>query len=160
MPELQLLRPEHAPALLDFERENRAYFARWVPDRGDAYFTEFADIHQARLAEQATGACYFHVVVDEDGSVLGRINLVDVEDGTAHLGYRIAERATGSGLATVAVRRILRLAADSYGLHTLFAETTRVNAGSRAVLTRTGFRCVGETTLEGEPALRFSRSLT
>ncbi|MFI6824031.1 hypothetical protein ACIBJE_24290 [Micromonospora sp. NPDC050187] len=37
MPELQQLELRHAPALLRFERENRAYFARFVPDRGDSY---------------------------------------------------------------------------------------------------------------------------
>ncbi|MGO4759286.1 GNAT family N-acetyltransferase, partial [Streptomyces sp. 2MCAF27] len=39
---LERLRADHAPALLAFERENRAYFARSIPDRGDSYFTEFA----------------------------------------------------------------------------------------------------------------------
>ncbi|MFM9370833.1 GNAT family N-acetyltransferase [Streptomyces sp. Da 82-17] len=159
MPELQLLRPEHAPALLDFERENRAYFARWVPDRGDAYFADFAEVHAARLAEQDTGACLFHVLVDADGAILGRVNLVDVADGAAHLGYRIAEHAAGRGLASTAVRRVLTLAADAYGLHTLLAEATVENAGSRAVLSRTGFECVGETMLEGLPALRYRRAL-
>ncbi|NUV38105.1 GNAT family N-acetyltransferase, partial [Streptomyces sp. KAI-27] len=38
MPELQRLRADHAPALLAFERENRAWFARTISDRGDAYF--------------------------------------------------------------------------------------------------------------------------
>ncbi|GHO42298.1 hypothetical protein KSX_04610 [Ktedonospora formicarum] len=33
-PELQLVRLDHAPALLAFERENRAYFAAVIPDRG------------------------------------------------------------------------------------------------------------------------------
>ncbi len=41
MAALERLRPDHAPALLAFERENRAYFAASVPDRGDAYFTDF-----------------------------------------------------------------------------------------------------------------------
>jgi len=41
MPDLQLLRLDHAPALLAFERENRAYFAASVPERGDGLFAEF-----------------------------------------------------------------------------------------------------------------------
>ncbi|WP_328621765.1 GNAT family N-acetyltransferase [Streptomyces sp. NBC_00354] len=52
---LEPLRADHAPTLLAFERDNRAYFARTVPDRGDAYFTEFADRHRALLAEHAAG---------------------------------------------------------------------------------------------------------
>src|ERR1700693_2894110 len=40
MPDLQLLRLDHAPALLAFERENRAYFAASVPDRGGEVVAE------------------------------------------------------------------------------------------------------------------------
>lgn len=97
MPEIQLLRPGHAPALLAFEQENRAYFAASVPDRGDDYFVRFDERHRALLAEQAAGVCYFHVLVGADDEVLGRVNLVDVAEGGAELGYRIAERATGRG---------------------------------------------------------------
>ncbi|MCG7203355.1 GNAT family N-acetyltransferase [Streptomyces arenae] len=159
MPELQLLRPDHAPALLVFERENRAYFAASIPDRGDDFFARFDEVHRARLAEQAAGICYFHVLVDAAGEVLGRINLVDVADGAADLGYRIAERATGRGLATSAVREICRLAAADYGLSALRAAASLRNAASRAVLTRTGFVVTGETVLSGRPALTYLRTL-
>src|SRR6202171_4981647 len=37
LPDLQLLRLDHAPALLAFERKNRAYFAASVPVRGDEF---------------------------------------------------------------------------------------------------------------------------
>ncbi|WP_455356094.1 GNAT family N-acetyltransferase [Streptomyces sp. SYSU K217416] len=159
MPELQRLRPDHAPALLAFERENRAYFAASVPDRGDDYFARFDARHSALLAEQAAGVCFFHVLVDSGGEVLGRVNLIDVTDGSAELGYRIAERAAGQGLATAAVRRICVLAAAEYGLTALRAVTTLDNAGSQAVLVRTGFVPTGETLLDGRPGLRYTRSL-
>ncbi|MEU5958534.1 GNAT family N-acetyltransferase [Streptomyces sp. NPDC047525] len=150
MPELQRLRADHAPALLAFERENRGYFARSVPDRGDAYFAEFAARHAALLAEQAAGDCHFHLLVDGEGAVLGRVNLVDVADGEAELGYRIAESAAGRGLATGAVRRLCGVAAAEYGLTALRAATDAGNAGSRAVLVRAGFVVVGEgSSLDG-----------
>ncbi|MFF1709089.1 GNAT family N-acetyltransferase [Streptomyces sp. NPDC058268] len=157
MPELQRLRPDHAPALLAFERENRGYFARSVPDRGDAYFTGFSARHAALLAEQADGSCHFHVLVDEEGAVLGRVNLVDVADGEAELGYRIAERATGHGLATSAVRQVCGIAGAEYGLRALRAATYADNAGSRAVLVRAGFVAVGEVEVEGRAEVRYRR---
>jgi [ribosomal protein S5]-alanine N-acetyltransferase len=159
MPELRLLRPDHAPALLTFERDNRAYFAASVPDRGDDYFARFDERHRALLAEQEAGDCYFHVLVDAAGEVLGRVNLVDVADGGAELGYRIAERATGRGLATWAVRSVCDLAADAYGLTTLRAKATLDNAASRAVLSRVGFTVTGETRLNGRPALTYVHHL-
>jgi len=159
MPELQLLRPDHASALLAFERENRAYFAASIPDRGEEYFARFDEQLRDRLAEQDAGTCYFHVLVGAEGEVLGRVNLVDVADGSADLGYRIAERAAGRGLATSAVREVCGLAADRYALTTLRAAATLDNAASRAVLARTGFTVTGETQLSGRPGLTYLRSL-
>ncbi|NJP34187.1 GNAT family N-acetyltransferase [Micromonospora thermarum] len=160
MPDLQRLAAHHADPLLAFERENRSWFARSIPDRGDDYFAEFPARHAALLAEQATGACHFHVLVDDDGQVLGRFNLVDVADGEAELGYRVAQRAAGRGLATDGVRRVCALAREAYGLRRLTAATTLDNPASLAVLRRTGFTPVGEVSLGGRPGLRHRRELT
>ena len=81
MPELQRLRAGHAPAVLAFELANRAYFAAFISDRGDAFFDEFTERYRALLAEQEAGICVFDVLVGEDGAVLGRFNLVGLEDG-------------------------------------------------------------------------------
>ncbi|WP_329384086.1 GNAT family N-acetyltransferase [Streptomyces sp. NBC_01351] len=159
MPRLERLRADHAPALLEFERENRAYFAASVPDRGDHYFAHFAERHRDLLAEQAEGTCLFHLLVGDDGAVVGRANLIDVADGSAELGYRIAEKAAGKGLATAAVREVCELAAAEYGLGELWAVTTVDNAGSRAVLARTGFVAVAEMEVDGRPGLRFVRRI-
>ncbi len=154
VPDLERLAPEHADALLAFERENREWFARSIPDRGDDYFTEFAARHAALLAEQATGRCHFHVLT-ESGAVLGRFNLVDVADGAAELGYRVAQRSAGRGVATDAVRRVATLAREAYGLRRLTAATTLDNPASQAVLRRTGFTPAGEVSLGGRPGLRY-----
>ena len=153
--EIQRLRPDHAEALRAFEHENRTYFAASIPDRGDDYFLYFDSRHADLLAVQASGECHFHVLVGDEGEILGRVNLVDVADGSAELGYRIAERVTGHGLATAAVRRICALAATDYALTELRARTTLDNPSSRAVLARTGFVPVGETMLSGRPGLRY-----
>ena len=159
MPELQLLRADHAPALLAFELENRAYFAAWVPDRGDEYFATFADQHVRLLAAQAEGTDFFHVLVELDGSIVGRVNLFEAAGGCADLGFRIAERAAGQGLATAAVRQLFTLAAAEYGLSALRAQARVENAGSRTVLTRTGFVQTGETVLSGLPGITYRRDL-
>jgi [ribosomal protein S5]-alanine N-acetyltransferase len=41
VPELQRLHAGHAPAVLAFELENRAYFAASVSDRGDEFYEQF-----------------------------------------------------------------------------------------------------------------------
>ncbi|MEO3753699.1 GNAT family N-acetyltransferase [Streptomyces sp. B6B3] len=143
MPELKRLRPDHASAVLAFELANRAYFAAAVPDRGDEYFDRFADRYSALLAEQEAGVCAFHVLVAEDGSVLGRFNLYDLEDGGAELGYRVAQRVAGRGVATATVRELCALAASRHGLRVLRAATASENVASRRVLTKAGFVPVG-----------------
>jgi len=100
------------------------------------------------------------VLVDGDGEVVGRVNLVDLADGSAELGYRTAERAAGRGLATSAVRRVCGLASTDYGLTSLRDATARDNLASQAVLTRAGFVLAGSVELDGQPEVRFVRDLT
>jgi ribosomal-protein-alanine N-acetyltransferase len=143
VPELQRLDASHAPAVLAFELANRAYFAASISDRGDDFFAEFTDRFDALLAEQENGGCAFYVLVDEDGSVLGRFNLVGISAGTAELGYRVAERVAGRGVATATVRELCQLAAARHGLHTLRAATSHDNVASQQVLAKAGFVPVG-----------------
>jgi len=162
MPELERLHAGHAPAVLAFELANRAYFAASIPDRGDDYFDHFTDLYNARLAEQEAGICAFYVLVAEDGSVLGRFNLVDIEDHTAELGYRVAQQVAGRGVATATVRELCRLAAAQHGLRTLRAATTHENAASQKVLTKAGFVPVGPADpahIGGKPGTWYQRDL-
>ncbi|HEU0288785.1 MAG TPA: GNAT family N-acetyltransferase [Nocardioidaceae bacterium] len=143
MPELEQLDAGHASAVLAFELGNRDYFAASVSDRGDEFFDEFADGYSAMLAEQASGIGAYYVLVAEDGSVLGRFNLYRIADGTAELGYRVAQQVAGRGVATVGVRELCRLAAERHGLHTLRAATSHNNVASQRVLAKAGFVPVG-----------------
>ncbi len=162
MPELQRLRADHADAVLAFELANRAYFAASISDRGDEFFAQFSERHSALLAEQEAGIGAFHVLVADDGSVLGRFNLVFVGDGTAELGYRVAQHAAGRGVATATVREVCRLAAARYGLRTLRAATSSDNVASQKVLTRAGFVPVGPADpadIGGRPGTWYQRDL-
>ena len=72
--------------------------------------SQFTDRYNALLAEQEAGICAFYVLVAEDSSVLGRFNLVDIEDHTAELGYRVSQHVAGRGVATATVREVCQLA--------------------------------------------------
>jgi ribosomal-protein-alanine N-acetyltransferase len=162
LPELQRLRADHAAAVLAFERANRAYFAAWISDRGDEFFDQFGDRHSALMAEQEAGIGAFHVLVAKDGSVLGRFNLVFAEEGTAVLGYRVAQHVAGRGVATATVRELCRLAAARYGLRTLRAATADGNPASQKVLANAGFVLMGPADpadLGGKPGAWYQRDL-
>jgi len=137
--ELQRLRGDHVAAVLAFELENRAYFAASITDRGDEFFERFGERHDALLGAQEAGTAAFHVLVAEDGRVVGRFNLRFAGADSAELGYRVAEDVAGQGVATAAVQELCRLAASRYGLRMLRAATSTDNVASQRVLLKAGF---------------------
>jgi len=162
MPELQPLRAGHAQAVLAFELANRAYFAASVSDRGDEYYDHFTDRYSSLLAEQEAGIGAYYLLIAEDGSVMGRFNLVFVDDSTAELGYRVAQHVTGRGVATATVRELCQLAAARHGLRILRAATACGNVASQKVLAGAGFVPIGSAEpadLGGKPGSWYQRDL-
>jgi [ribosomal protein S5]-alanine N-acetyltransferase len=162
VPELQQLDAGHALAVLAFELANRTYFAASISDRGDEFYDQFTDRHRALLADQEAGLCACYVLVADDGSVLGRFNLYDIGDGTADLGYRVAQQVAGRGVATRSVRELCRIAAARHGLRTLRAATSHGNAASQKVLAKAGFVPVGPAdpaSLGGKSGTWYQRDL-
>jgi [ribosomal protein S5]-alanine N-acetyltransferase len=157
--ELQRLRSDHGAAVLAFEVANRAYFAASINDRGDEFYEQFPERHRVLLAEQDAGLCVFHVLLDGDGTVVGRFNLYDLVDGTARVGYRVAEQISGRGVATSTLRKLCRLAAEQYRLRTLTAETSNENVASQRVLEKAGFVSIGPTDVVGRPGTLYECAL-
>lgn len=160
MIELRRMSEVDEATVLAFELENRAYFAQSISDRGDEFFEQYSREHRNQLAEQEAGTCVFHVLVDSDGAVVGRVNLYDVREGAADLGYRLAQRVTGRGVASEAVTRVIQLARDVYGLSALKAVVSDTNVGSKRVLEKTGFNVTGPAEINGRPASRYELDLT
>lgn len=155
MPELQRLTAEHLEATRTFELENRAYFARSLTDRGEAFYARYALYHQAMLDEQAAGAAAFFVLVDEDGSIIGRFNLYELRPGSARVGYRLAERVAGRGVATQAVAALCRRAASELGVSVLTAQAAVANRASQRVLEKSGFVATGPCDVAGQLGCEF-----
>ncbi|HVU78339.1 MAG TPA: GNAT family N-acetyltransferase [Gaiellaceae bacterium] len=156
---LQALRPDHAPEVLAFELANRAYFAASISDRGDAYFEEFGERYDELLAQREAHREAYYALVDDDGSVLGRFNLYGIEGGVAEVGYRVAERAAGRGVATAGVLELCRVAASEHGVRALRARTTHDNVASQRVLAKAGFVAAGEADVAGRRGIWFEREL-
>jgi [ribosomal protein S5]-alanine N-acetyltransferase len=157
--ELQLVSPEHEAAILAFERGNRAYFAKSISDRGDSFFERFSERHRELMAEQEAGAGAFYVLVDERGAVVGRFNLYQMLNGTAVVGYRVAERVSGQGVATSGLRTLCQFAREDFGLLTLTAATSSENVASQRVLRKAGFAYVAPTEVGGRQGALFDIDL-
>jgi ribosomal-protein-alanine N-acetyltransferase len=156
---LQLVGPEHAAAILAFEKSNRRYFAKSISDRGDSYFEQFSERHLDLMAEQEAGTCAFYVLLGDLHEVVGRFNLYDISDGMASVGYRVAEGVSGQGVATSQLRALCQIARDNHGLTTLTAATSSGNVASQRVLIKAGFVYVVPTEVSGRQGVSFSIDL-
>ena len=86
------------------------------------------------------------VILDEDGTVAGRITLSEIVKGpfqSCSMGYWLAEDRTGRGLATQAVAAAVVHAFTEMGLHRVEAATLLSNTASQGVLARNGFEKFG-----------------
>ena len=140
---LELLSEENSTDVYSFEKENREYFERNLPPRPGNYFDPegFKEITRELLTEQTNRDVYMHLIRDSQGAMIGRINLSVLENDqkTAELGYRIGENVTNLGYASEAVRLVLDKAFHTYGLNKIVAGTATDNLASQRVLLKNGF---------------------
>ncbi|WAC68771.1 GNAT family N-acetyltransferase [Microbacterium sp. SL75] len=82
------------------------------------------------------------LVIENDGTVIGDLVLfhLDIEAGSAEIGWVVSPAASGRGLATEAVRALIDTAFDVYGLRRLVAQIDADNARSVALAERLGLR--------------------
>lgn len=140
-----------AEALLAFELANRAFFETHINARPAHYYSldgvraAIAQAQQEAAADQA----YQHLVRDEAGTLVGRVNLSRVRRAhyhSAELGYRIAQSACGQGYASAAVRLALARAFGELQLLRVEAIARPGNIGSLRVLANNGFRLFGRSS--------------
>ncbi|MGY1699366.1 GNAT family N-acetyltransferase [Geodermatophilus sp. SYSU D00766] len=144
----RLLSPDDAPVLARIAREDRDFLAPWEPLRDERWATEAGQREEIRsvLEQHRLGLRVPHVVLDDDGAVVGRVSLNNVVRGafqSCSLGYWIRSAANGRGHATAAVRAVLAVAFGELGLHRVEAGTLVHNVASQRVLERTGFTRYG-----------------
>lgn len=144
----RLIHADDAAALAELLLEAREFFAPWDKEREDDYFTP--DGQRAEIAmmleRHDRGEAVPHVILDDDGGVVGRITLNGIVRGpfqSCSLGYWLSPHANGRGYATRAVVEMTRLAFGELGLHRVQAETLRHNERSQRVLARAGFQPIG-----------------
>jgi [ribosomal protein S5]-alanine N-acetyltransferase len=120
--------------------ENRAFLAPFEPDRGERFYTVEGQLERLEREDK-------HAFAILDGErIVGTLTLSNVVRGplqSANLGYWVAEKANGRGLATKAVGELIPIAFGEIGLHRLEAGTLDDNLASRRVLEKNGFEEIG-----------------
>lgn len=140
-----------AEALLAFELANRAFFETHINARPAHYYSLDGVRAAIELAQQEAAAdqAYQHLVRDDAGTLVGRVNLSRVRRAhyhSAELGYRIAQSACGQGYASAAVRQALVRAFGELQLLRVEAIARPGNIGSLRVLAHNGFRLFGRSS--------------
>ncbi len=140
---LEKLRIEDSKALFEFELNNKTYFEKTVPSRGDEYYQFDSFLHQldSLIDEQNHEISNFYLIKDINHSILGRMNLVDIEKEQAigHLGYRVGQLYAGKGIASRALKLLLEKISEEGIVKQVKAKTTTNNIASQRVLEKNGF---------------------
>lgn len=146
---IELLTDKDAEELYRFEMDNRAFFEKMVPSRGEEYyhFATFKRILTELLKEQNEGISYFYLIRNADRAIVGRMNLVDIDkiSQIGNIGYRVGESYIGKGIAQKALNLLLQRALK-YNVNELHAKTTIQNIASQKVLEKNEFsrKCMVE----------------
>ncbi|MGE8207648.1 GNAT family N-acetyltransferase [Heyndrickxia sp. NPDC080065] len=143
---VEKLSKSDANVLFEFERENKDFFEKSVPPRSNDYydFNKFLIILDSLIDEQNKGDSYFYLIKNVEGSILGRINIVDIDrtNGHGYLGYRIGSSYTRKGIASQALNILKEMLIREKSITQLSAKTTTDNVGSQKVLEKNGFKVV------------------
>jgi [ribosomal protein S5]-alanine N-acetyltransferase len=141
---LRHLVADDASTLLALMKQNRDFLEQWEPVREQGFFTldaQLAEIEASAADAAADRRHAFGIFLDSE--LVGRVALSQIFRGifqNAYLGYSIAERWNGHGLATEAVGVVMEFAFGELGLHRVQAAVMPRNVGSIRVLEKNGFR--------------------
>jgi [ribosomal protein S5]-alanine N-acetyltransferase len=140
---------EDAGMLAELYVANRRFLAPFDPVRPADFFTAAGQRRSLEALERDRAAdAGERFLIEADGEPAGVISASRVTRGAfqnAGLGYWVAERLNGRGVATEAVRLVCRWGFDEARLHRLEAATLVDNVGSQTVLRRNRFTPIGRS---------------
>jgi len=145
------LQESDAEELFKFEKNNKLFFEQMVPSRGEDYynFDTFKIRHRELLAEQQENKSKFYLMRDHAGTIIGRINLVDLDttNNIAEVGYRVGKEYGGKGIGAKALKLLLE---TEVSVKKIKAKTTTNNIASQRVLEKNGFKqvCIDDDEFE------------
>ena len=133
---------KHVLSLLEFERSNKAYFESSIAPREAAFYSlDGVGYHISELLYlQQQKRAWGFVLVDEqrNNQIVARANIKNRAGDKAEIGYRVAEKDCGKGIASHCVSFLIE-EAKSMGIRLLTAEVMDNNAASEKVLIKNGF---------------------
>ena len=96
----------------------------------------------------------FVITMNDVGELIGEVGVHLEGNGTAQLGYWVAEPLWGQGIASEAIGAIPAFAFEELGLRQLYAVVDPENPGSQRVLEKNGFELLATRSRLREYGLR------
>lgn len=146
---IRQLELDDAPAVLELRLASKEFLEPWEPVRQPPFFTLAAQAAQIEVEQrqwQNDLGFSFGVFDKASEEMIGRVSLGNVVWAAwqnATLGYFIAERWNGRGMATDAVRSACMFGFETARLHRVQAGVMPRNKPSMRVLEKVGFRHEG-----------------
>jgi ribosomal-protein-alanine N-acetyltransferase len=137
---LRPLGPDDSDVVASLLRANREFLAPYEPLRDERFFT--SEGQRERI--EASSSVSLAIIVD--GAMVGGVTISDLLYGpfrSANVGYWVARRLNGRGLATRAVGEAVEIAFGKLDLHRLEAGTLVDNVASQRVLEKNRFERIG-----------------
>lgn len=140
----RVLSVDDAEEMLAVLVANREFLGSSGPKRTEDFFTvqaQRADLEVA-LEAHARWVMVPLAILDEQGALIGRININNITRGAAQsatVGYWVSQSHNGRGFASAALADVVDIAFKELRLHRLQADTRLENTASQRVLTRNGF---------------------
>ncbi|MDO5435612.1 MAG: GNAT family N-acetyltransferase [Clostridia bacterium] len=114
---------------------------RFVPDEVWETVEEAEKVLAFLISQYGSfeGPLVYPIIVKATNDNTGYVQLVPMENGKWEIGYHIAQRYTGNGYATEAVKAFLPVMAKEAGLAEIYGICLADNKASCAVLEKCGF---------------------
>jgi len=98
-------------------------------------------INLTHRTSRNNSAYHFGIENSESSEIIGMMSLRNINrtDLNAEVGYWVARKFWGRGIATEALRLILRFSFEQVGLHRVYAVVLEKNIGSVSILEKLGF---------------------
>lgn len=145
--DLRLLQKYHAPVLLQFLQENRAYLGEWLDWTVRVQTVEDAEKFIQRGLDRLAQDGLPWVAIYQDNMMAGGVLFFPIEPRTRStaIGYWLGQNAAGRGLMVRAVQPLLALVFDELKLNRINLIADVHNSRSRATAERLGFTLEGIT---------------
>ncbi len=138
---LEKLNLDHTQELYDLTALNREYLKEWLPwlDQIKSSDDTQAFIESTIKESSSGGAPNFAILYQ--GVICGVVGFHEInkQHRIGSIGYWLAEDHTGKGIITDAVRGLLKIGFDEFGLNKIEIRCAVDNSKSRAVPERLGF---------------------